>query len=166
GKSTVAKIVATTLHLEYYSTGVLFRKLAKEYKMSLAQFSRYAEDHPDIDRQLDDAVIARAQQGQVVVEGQLVGFLVRDVPGCIRVLLTASDDVRLQRMCERDTEHRKEKDRETLTREKSEQERFLKFYKYDLRDFATQLDMYDLILNATKLSAEQVAGIIICAVRT
>ncbi len=166
GKSTTAKIVAQTLGLEYYSTGVLFRQLAKAKKMSLEDFSRYAEGRPEIDKQLDDAVIARAQQGNVVLEGQLVGFLVRDIAYCFKVLLTAPDEVRLQRMAERDAEDRERKLQETLAREKSEQERFLTFYGYDLRDPATQLDLYDLILNTTELSAEKVAATIACAARS
>jgi cytidylate kinase len=165
GKSTTAKIVAQTLGLAYYSTGVLFRQLAKAKKMTLEEFSRHAEGRPEIDRQLDDAVVARARQGNVIVEGQLVGFLVRDIPGCFKVLLTAPDEVRLQRMAERDAEDHAKKLQETLGREKSEQERFLAFYQYDLRDAATQLAIYDLIINTTNLSAEQVATIITCAAR-
>jgi len=166
GKSTSAKIVAENLGLEYYSTGILFRQLAKEHKMSLEQFSRHAEGHPEIDRRLDDAVVARAQQGDVVVEGQLVGFLLRNIPGCIKVLLTAPDEVRLRRMCERDAEHREKKVQETLARERSEQERFLNFYSYNLRDPGIQLEVYDFIINTTNLNAERVAAIITCAVRT
>ncbi len=134
--------------------------------MSLEEFSRYAEGRPEIDRQLDDAVVARAKQGNVVLEGQLVGFLVRDIPGCFKVLLAAPDEVRLQRMAERDAEDPQKKLQETLAREKSEQERFLEFYGYDLRDPATQLEIYDLILNTTKLSAEQVAATVACAARS
>ncbi len=165
GKSTTAKIVAQTLNLDYYSTGILFRQLAKAKKMTLEEFSRHAEGRPEIDKQLDGAVAARARQGNVVVEGQLVGFLVRDIPGCFKVLLTAPDEVRLQRMAERDAEDRQKKLQETLAREKSEQERFLDFYGYDLRDPETQLGLYELIINTASLSAEQVAAIIACAAR-
>jgi cytidylate kinase len=163
GKSTTAKIVAQTLNLDYYSTGILFRQLAKAKKMTLEEFSRYAEGRPEIDKQLDDAVIERARQDDVVLEGQLVGFLVRDIQDCFKVLLTAPDEIRLQRMAERDAEDHEKKLQETLAREKSEQERFLDFYGYDLRDPETQLGLYELIINTTSLSAEQVAAIIACA---
>ncbi len=166
GKSTSAKIVAQTLKLDYYSTGILFRQLAKAKKMTLEDFSRYAEGRPEIDKQLDDAVVARAKQGNVVLEGQLVGFLVRGIPNCYKVLLTAPDEVRLQRMVDRDAEDPQKKLQETLARERSEQERFLEFYGYDLRDPATQLEIYDLVINTTKLSAETVAATIACAARS
>jgi cytidylate kinase len=157
--------VAAALHIEYYSTGNIFRQLAKEQGMSLEEFSAYAENNPDIDRQLDDTLVARAKEGNMVVEGQLVGFLLRQEPNCLKVLLTAPEEVRLQRMCERDDSGATEKLMETLNREKSEQDRFLRFYGIDLRDPSVILDLYDIIVNTTNWKAEEVASIVIEAAR-
>ncbi len=39
GKSTIAKTVAQHFNFSYYSTGMAFRELAKEKKMSLEEFN-------------------------------------------------------------------------------------------------------------------------------
>jgi len=161
----VAKIVAAALNIEYYSTGNVFRQLAKEQGMTLEEFSRYAETNPEIDQQLDSTLVDRAREGNMVVEGQLVGYLLRDVPGCLKVLLIASEEIRLQRMCERDDENSVQKLMETLGREKSEQERFLNFYGIDLHDPTVILDIYDLVINTTRWAAEEVASVVIEAAK-
>ncbi|HMF32882.1 MAG TPA: cytidylate kinase family protein [Candidatus Lokiarchaeia archaeon] len=161
----MAKIVAAALNIEYYSTGNVFRQLAKEQGMTLEEFSRYAETNPEIDQQLDSTLVDRAREGNMVVEGQLVGYLLRDVPGCLKVLLIASEEIRLQRMCERDDENSVQKLMETLGREKSEQERFLNFYGIDLHDPTVILDIYDLVINTTRWAAEEVASVVIEAAK-
>ena len=49
GKSTIAKLIADRLGILYYSTGQMFRDLAKEKNMTLEEYTNYVEHHPDIE---------------------------------------------------------------------------------------------------------------------
>ena len=50
GKSTIAKNIAQHFDLTFYSTGMAFRELAKLKKMTLEEFSHFAEANIEIDR--------------------------------------------------------------------------------------------------------------------
>ena len=47
GKSVIGKKIALALDIKYYSTGQAFRDLAKEMNMSLEEFTKYVENHPE-----------------------------------------------------------------------------------------------------------------------
>ena len=57
GKTTVGKLIAEKLGIEYYSTGQAFRDLAREMNLSLEEFTKYVESNPDIDKKLDNKII-------------------------------------------------------------------------------------------------------------
>ena len=54
GKSTIGKLIAEDLGIQYYSTGQAFRDLANEMNMSLKEFSKFVEKTPKIDKKLDE----------------------------------------------------------------------------------------------------------------
>ncbi len=156
GKSTIAKKVADKLKLNYYSTGQAFRELAKEYHMSLEDYTKYVEENPQlkIDEILDQKVVQIAREGNIVVDSQLGPYFLRDV-ATVKILLTCPLEVRVKRMMERDDENYHEKLNETLIREKSERDRFKKLYNIDLKE--TKIDsFYDLIVDTQNLTIEQV----------
>ena len=76
GKTTVAERFAKAHGFEMIVAGALFRERAADYGMSLEKFGRYAEEHPDVDRELDGEIIKRvreaARRGKgVVVDDRL-----------------------------------------------------------------------------------------------
>ena len=156
GKSTVGKILSERLGLKYYSTGQAFRDLAQEKNMSLKQFTDYVESHPEIDLELDDKILDIAKQGDVVIDSQLSGYLLRDLADT-KILLICPIEVRINRMADRDNSSLEEKINETVTREKSELERFKKLYNIDLENSENNKQLYDLIVNTENLSAIEVA---------
>jgi len=80
GKSTYAAKLAGSLALRHVSAGMLFRKLAEERKVSLEKFQEMAAADPSIDRLVDERTMLEAESGDVVVDGQLAGWVFRRFP--------------------------------------------------------------------------------------
>lgn len=156
GKSTIAKKVAEHFNFSYYSTGMAFRELAKLKKMTLEEFSRYSEEHLEIDRLLDDKIKLLAETANsYVFDGQLPAFMLGDLNNfCI--LLTCDDDVRLTRMASRDNKSLEAQQKETVAREESERERFIQLYYLDILDPSTILKNFNLIIDTSELNIEEI----------
>lgn len=132
GKSTAGRGVAERLGLEFRSAGALFREEAERRGMDLAAFSRYAEQHEEVDRSLDDRVVALARPGRLL-EGRVTGALCRrrGVPAYC-VVVTARADVRYRRLAQRDGVPVGRAVSETEAREASERDRYRRYYGIDL----------------------------------
>lgn len=163
GKSTVGKILSEKLGMEYYSTGQAFRDLAQEKNMSLKQFTNYVEEHPEIDLQLDDKIIEVAKQGDILIDSQLSGYLLRDLAD-FKILLTCPIETRIKRMAERDNSSIEQKLNETVAREKSELERFKKLYHINLENTEKNKQIYDYIIDTENLSAHEVVDKILSTI--
>ncbi|MCK4370331.1 MAG: AAA family ATPase [Candidatus Lokiarchaeota archaeon] len=155
GKSTIAKLITEKLGLQYYSTGQAFRDLAQEMNMTLEKFSEYAEKNPEIDKELDSKIIGIARKGNIIIDSQLSGYILKSIAD-FKILLICPLEIRIKRMAERDNVNYKLKLRETEIREKSELERFKHIYNIDLSDQEEIQDLYDLIIDTENLTIEDV----------
>src|SRR5579864_1160253 len=99
GKSTVARALAQALGLRYLSSGEIFREEARRRGLTVAALGRLAEQDPSIDRAIDQAQVAEARAGDIVVESRLSGWL---VDSDVRVWLRAPVEVRARRVASRD----------------------------------------------------------------
>ena len=161
GKSTAGRIAADLLHLEYLSAGALFRAEAERRGWSLSEFSRYAEGHPEVDRALDDRMLAEARPDRLL-EGRITGALLRrrGAP-TLSIVVTAPEEVRVERLAGRDHLSIEAARRATREREASERDRYLRYYGIDLAR-----EPADLEVDSSRLSAEEVAGQIAAFVRS
>lgn len=155
GKSTIAKLITEKLGLQYYSTGQAFRDLAQEMNMTLEKFSEYAEKNPEIDKELDSKIIGIARKGNIIIDSQLSGYILKSIAD-FKILLICPLEIRIKRMAERDNVNYKLKLRETEIREKTELERFKRLYNIDLSDQEEIQDLYDLIIDTENLTIEDV----------
>jgi len=155
GKSTIAKLIAEKLKIQYYSTGQIFRVLALETNMTLEEFTEYVEENPDIDKKLDSKIIEIAQKGNIIIDSQLSGYILKTIAD-FKILLTCSLETRVKRMSERDSSSYEEKLKETALREKSELERFKRLYNIDLNDQEELSQMYDFVINTENLTVEEI----------
>jgi CMP/dCMP kinase len=156
GKSTIAKNIAQHYHFNHYSTGDIFRMLAKEQGMDLATFSKYAENHTEIDIQLDNRIKDYAKSGKsYVFDGQMPAFLLKNLAD-YKILLQCDENERIARMVLRDNQTLAAKKQETLIREESERQRFIEIYHIDILDPQLIQNTYDLILETTHLTIYQV----------
>lgn len=153
GTSTAARLIADRLGVPFVSTGGIFRRMAKEHGMTLEAFGDHVDDHPEIDRELDDRQRRRAEEGDVVLEGRLSGLMTNDLPGALNVYLRCPAEERARRVARREDLTEEEAFEAVWTREGQEKARYLRVYGVDPDD----TDAYDLVLDSGKLTAEEIA---------
>jgi CMP/dCMP kinase len=156
GKSTYAARIANNLKLRHVSAGSLFRRVAKENHMSLEELGKIALRDPSIDKLVDEKTISEADKGNVVIDGQLTGWLLRDKSD-LRIYLTAPEPVRLERIARRDQVDLKDAETQTRERESIQRERYLKHYGFHVQD----LSIYHLVLDTSLGSIEDTAKVLI-----
>ncbi|MCE4612866.1 MAG: AAA family ATPase [Desulfurococcales archaeon] len=155
GKSTYAKRLARDLGLEYYSTGVIFRELAKAKGFSLVEMSRIAEKDPSIDLEIDRRTLEKASSGGVVIDSHLAGLILHSLADVL-VYVKAPLMVRAMRIAERDSSSVEEALLEIIERENSQADRFLRLYGVD----ATDLSVYHVVIDTSAYSVEEAYSII------
>jgi CMP/dCMP kinase len=161
GKSTAGRLVADELDLVYRSAGEEVRAEAARRGMDLARFGRYAEEHPEVDRELDRAMQADARPG-VLLDGRIQGVLCRRAGTPVRyIVVTATEEERARRVAGRDGGSVADATREIRVREASERARYAKYYGIDL-----DRETPDLEVDSTHRSPVEVTGAIVEFVRT
>ncbi len=158
GKSTYAGRLAEGLNLRHVSAGLLFRRSAKERHMSLEDFGQLALRDPSIDRLVDEETMNEAEEGDVVVDGQLAGWVLREVAD-LRICLTAPEMVRLERIAKRDGLSLEEARKVTLQRENVQSERYRKHYGFKVDDRS----IYHMVFDTSLLPMEETAKILLSA---
>ena len=162
GTSTVARNVAAVLGLDHVDGGTVFRTLASEHGLSLAEFARVAEGDDSIDRALDDRLLARAVEGDVVLESRLAGWLAtRGSVPALRVWIACDERERALRVGGRDGHDGEAALLANREREASERARYLSYYEIDLTD----LGIYDLVIDSTATGPEAIVDQIVAASR-
>ena len=159
GTTTLAKALSSRFDLEHVSSGDVFRSMARERDMSLAEFGRVAEEDPEIDREIDErqAEIAR-ENNDIVLEGRLSGWMAEEAD--MRVWLDAPLDVRAERVAEREGQTVEEARVEIEEREASESKRYQEIHGIDIDD----LSVYDLVVDTSTWDKNGVAEITATAV--
>jgi len=78
GTTTVGKLLAEHYSVEMISAGDVFRGLAKERGVTLAEFGRLAESNPSIDVEIDkrQSDIANSSDN-LILEGRLAGQMAK-----------------------------------------------------------------------------------------
>jgi cytidylate kinase len=162
GKSTTAAGLAESLGYEHVSGGDIFRELAAERGLSLAEFNARAEEDPEIDRTLDRRLAAVARErDDVVLESRLAGWLAGD-DADLRLWLTAPLDVRAARIADREGGPVDRVREETRRRERSEAGRYDEYYGIDIDD----LSIYDLALDTARWDPDAVRHLLTVAVES
>lgn len=159
GKTTVCRLVAERLEYEFIVVGQIFRQMALERGVDLETFGRLAEEDETIDRDLDGRMLALATAREdLVVEGRMAGPILksRKVP-VLAVYVTASEEVRAQRIAERERKPVGTVLKEMRSREWSEKKRYAAYYGID----PTDRSIYDLWVDSSDIAAEQVASMIV-----
>jgi cytidylate kinase len=154
GKTTIAKELSKMLGYRFISVGELFRRTAVERGVSLVELHRIAEKDFTIDRSIDEEAIREAERDNVVIEGHLAAWILRDIAD-VKIYLKADMNIRAQRLSKRDHKTLNEALNEIKTREESNRRRYLMIYGIDIND----LSIFDLIIDTTYINAEQVVDL-------
>jgi CMP/dCMP kinase len=158
GKSTYAARLAEALRIRHLSAGALFRRIAKEKTISLEQLGEMALEDPSIDKLVDERTKAEAEKGNVVVDGQLAGWILKDRSD-LRIYLTAPEAVRLERIAKRDKVTLQEARVQTERRESVQRERYSRHYGFQVDDRS----VYHLVLDTSLGSIEDTAKVLVSA---
>ncbi len=88
GKTTVCNLLSERTGMPYVVSGHIFRQMAKEHGLSLAEFGRLAEKEPRFDIELDQRMVRLAEEKEdIILEGRLVAqMLTRHRIPALRVL--------------------------------------------------------------------------------
>ncbi|MDY6865947.1 MAG: AAA family ATPase [Halobacteriota archaeon] len=157
GTTTVAKILSERLNLEYISAGIIFRRLAKESGLSLAEFGKMAENDSEFDLMIDKRQKEVATgKDDILVEGRLSGFM---IDSDLKIWIDAPLDVRAKRISERENIPLKEATEDIIVREACEHTRYISYYNIDLKD----RHIYDIIIDSSKLDPHSIVDKIISA---
>ncbi|PIY60223.1 hypothetical protein COY95_02890 [Candidatus Woesearchaeota archaeon CG_4_10_14_0_8_um_filter_47_5] len=169
GKSTVAKMLAANLGLRHYYMGGIRRTIAAGRGMTLEEFNTLGEKDFSTDKVVDEyqEKLGR-EEDNFIIEGRTSYFL---IPDSFKVFLEV--DLRegagriFKELHESDARNEgsfaSEKEMLASLRRRlaSDRKRYMKYYNRDCFDHAN----FDLVVDTTKLTPEQVVGRILEALR-
>ncbi len=154
GKSSVAKKIAEKFGMNYVSAGQVFRQMAKDMGISLEEFSIIAAKDSNYDLEIDRRTEELAKKDNTVVDAQLAAYKAPHAD--IRICITASPQVRWERIARREGMTLEKARNETIVREDAERERFKILYNIDIDD----MSVYDVIFNTDRLTEEEVFDLV------
>jgi CMP/dCMP kinase len=163
GKSTIAEKVAKNLGYPRYYMGQIFRDMAKKRGMTVAEYSEFVKEDPNVDREIDDYVVKLAnEQSDFVIESRTAWHF---VPKSLKIYLKVNDEEGARRIFkqlqkqEKDLRNEADKDatfqdiiQKISERRKNDDIRYRKFYDIDIRNPKN----YDFVFDTTKFSKEEV----------
>ncbi len=157
GKSTVCRYLKEKYGMNVYSIGQIQRSLAQKYDMDVLAFNKYMETHPEIDEEIDTELTKIGKRNEdMVLDSRMAWHF---VPDSFKVYLTVDPDEAARRVIndqrgkvETYSCHKNARDC-LIERKRSENLRYITKYGVD----CSNLDNYDLIIDATSISPEQVS---------
>jgi len=156
GKSTVAQIIAKNLSLKHYSSGDLFRHIAKEKGITIEELLKIGEGSDALDIEIDQYVEKLGQtEDNFIIDSRLAWHF---IPQSFKVFLKVDEIVGAQRIIDQQRAEEQAATVEEMVnknkqRRLSEIKRYKEYYNLDLSD----IDQYDLIINTSSIPAEEVA---------
>ena len=157
GNTTVTTLVAKKLG--YKVINFTFRQLSEEYKTPFWEFCKQAETNYEIDRELDRRQVEMAMaEENCVLASRLAIWMLKDAD--LKVYLTASEEVRAQRVLKREGGDIKAKMAETNGRDLKDHDRYLKIYNIDNDKY----DFADIVIATDSLKPEAIADMIVAEV--
>ena len=160
GKSTVSNIICKTLNYNYIYTGDIQRKIAERHGMTTTELNKYSETHPEIDEEIDNTFKSLNDAKDLIVDSRLAWFF---IPNSFKIYLKTD----LQVAAERISNDKKRKNECYLsveeaahnisTRKNSENKRYKELYNAD----CANLDHFDLVIDTSRITPEEVAEIIL-----
>lgn len=158
GTTTICRLLKKKTGFDYIYAGEIFRKIAEENEYSLAEFGTLCEEDPSWDKRLDDEMILKAREDDIILEGRMIGPLCkREGILSFNIYIDANFDERTRRVLERESGQIENRKREMKRREKSETKRYQKFYGIDPGDPS----WYDLIIDSTSMTPEEEVDLIL-----
>lgn len=168
GKSSTAKRVASALGFKHFSSGDLFRAMARERGLSVEAINLTAEEQSDIDREVDELLQKMGREEEcLVIDSRLAWHW---MPHSFKVYLALDIDSAAARIFHhmqtegRISEHASsihEVRQSIAARIASEQKRYRTLYGIDVADTAP----FDLVINTAEHNLDAVVRLVLEAYR-
>lgn len=160
GTTSLSRYLAEQHGFSLISAGEVFRQLAKEHNMELAEFGRLAEGNPSYDKMIDARQKEIAEErDNIIIEGRLSGWMVPEAD--LKIWLFAPIGCRIKRIVFRDhIADEATATAVTLERERCEAGRYKTYYSIDIND----LSIYQIILNSEYWTVEGLGAIVDTAI--
>lgn len=167
GKSSTAKLVAKELGYRHFSSGDLFRDIAKERGLSIEAINLTAEDQKEIDYMVDERLKGMAKDADLVIDSRLAFHW---IPASFKVFLTLDPDTAAERIYRHiTTEGRTSQTAQSVAevreniniRIASERKRYHDLYQLD----PTEPKHFDLVIDTKQYDLPTVAKMVIEAYR-
>jgi len=162
GTTTLSRLLSEYYELELFSSGEIFRRMAKERGMSLSEFGAMAEKNPSIDLDIDKnqkSIIHT--RDNIILESRLAGQMAQGVPNVLKIWIKAPLLTRVRRIQRREKSISFDEELEkTVEREKSEALRYKNYYGIDITD----LSIYDIVIDSDKWNQYQTLDILRVAI--
>lgn len=157
GKTTVTNFLIEELGYSIYKNGERFRQMAQEHNMSVSEFGDYVEEHPEIDRELDDFARKYGEENDNFIIDARLGWYT--VPSSFKVYLKVDQDEGARRAfndpnrkATEDFATVEEYKADMIKRYNGENERYIKLYGVNRADMSN----YDLVVDTTNMTREEV----------
>jgi len=158
GTTTVAKLLREELGIRYVYTGDIFREMARERKMEVAEFGDYVREHPEIDRELDRRQVELARESDIIIEGRLAGYMAHHHGvEAYKIWLHATPEIRAERVAGRESKTTERVLAENTRREDGERLRYMEIYDYDIRDTS----FYDIDIDSGRYLPTPIRDLIV-----
>lgn len=159
GKSTVGKIFENKKGFKFHSGGTIYRGLAEKYNMTPAEFAKYAEEHPEVDKEIDGELIKLSgAEIDIAIDSRMAWHFVAN---SFKVHLLVDARVAAERIV---SENRGKEQYASVEdaiekiglRKASENKRYMEKYNVDVNN----LENYDLVVDTTLATPEEIYELI------
>lgn len=158
GKSTVARIIAKKLGYDFFSAGGMRREIALEKGLDIEGLNKIGEKEDWTDRKVDSEIerIGKTRD-KFVIDGRVGYFF---IPDSVKVFLKVELREGARRILEEGRKSEShgsilEAEKSIRERMKSDSGRYRKYYGIDN---CFDEKNFDLVIDTTKITAEQAAG--------
>ncbi len=160
GKSTIGKKLAQKLNYQHYYIGQIRRDTARKMGMTLAEYNKYGETHPETDSRVDEYQKKLGQEkDNFVIEGRTSWFL---IPQSLKLYIAVNSlegAKRVFKELQLDNQRNEDNNLKTVEavlishkkREESDKLRYQKYYQKDCAD----KNNFDLVIDTTELTPEE-----------
>lgn len=150
GSTTIAQMLAHKLGYLFYSTGNIYRDMAKEQDMSMQEFDTLLQSHTEYDVEMDQ----RQQEfglthDNFVIDSRMGWYL---IPDSFRVLIVADEAQRLERIAKKESISTEAAKKLVTEREALHANRFADMYGVS-NIFAHK--HYDLVIDSSKHTLDE-----------
>ena len=160
GTTSLSRQLAEKHGFEVISAGEVFRGMAKERNLTLAEFGSFCEKDASVDHMIDkrQREIALSKEN-IIAEARLSGWMIQEAD--LKIWLKASMKCRVSRILDRDKfVDFNDALQATEEREASEALRYLQYYHIDIASLAP----YHMILDTEMWTVEQLGTIVSAAI--